>query len=30
VLVKANGVSREALVGALTPVVTEIEDVREV
>ena len=30
VLVKANGVSRGALVGALTPVVTEIEDVREV
>ena len=30
VLVKANGVSREALVAALTPVVTEIEDVREV
>lgn len=30
VLVKADGVSREALVGALTPVVTEIEDVREV
>ena len=30
VLVKANGVSREALVAALTPVVAEIEDVREV
>jgi len=30
VLVKANGISREALVAALTPVVTEIEDVREV
>ncbi|MCJ7710227.1 MAG: CBS domain-containing protein [Chloroflexi bacterium] len=29
VLVKANGVSREDLVAALTPVVTEIEDVRE-
>lgn len=30
VLVKANGVSREDLVAALTPVITEIEDVREV
>jgi acetoin utilization protein AcuB len=30
VLVKANAVSREALVAAVTPVVTEIEDVREV
>ncbi len=29
VLVKVNGVSREELVAALTPVVTEIEDVRE-
>jgi len=29
VLVKANGVSRADLVAALTPVVTEIEDVRE-
>ena len=30
VLVKANGVSRADLVAALTPAVTEIEDVREV
>lgn len=30
VLVKANGVSRDDLVAALGPVVTEIEDVREV
>ena len=30
VLVKANGVSRDDLVAALRPVVTEIEDVREV
>lgn len=30
VLIKANGASREDLVAALEPVVTEIEDVREV
>lgn len=29
VLVKVNGVSRKELVAALTPVVTEVEDVRE-